>query len=272
MADPRLLWRPCRRHLLPGAALALAGVLILVSPPRAIQADGPPEWLAALFRLTNVDRTSNGLHALQPLAALYDIAGNRSQDMMARQYFAHQIPGDGTVVNIIDANHIPYLRIGENIGLASGHDQDIAMYIEGQWLQSPDHRANVLDPDYTHLGLGVAQGPYKGHDDAKIFTEVFIQAPAAAPPTPPPPPTPRPPPTLPPPPTRPPPSATPRPPPPTPRPTAVPIVLAPTATPRPVATATPRPARPGSATPAPRPATPTLGPPGATAVPPTDTP
>jgi hypothetical protein len=167
--------------------------------PSRSQASNFDGWEAELQRVTNVDRTSNGLTALLPHPGLYEIARDRSTDMMTRQYFSHSIPGGGNAADVFKAQGIPYNLWGENLGLSNSDDESVVSYLESQWLQSPNHRVNIMNPAYTHLGAGAAEGTFEGTGGVKIFTALFIQArtattpppaPTKAAPPPPPPPSP----------------------------------------------------------------------------------
>src|SRR5437868_12702844 len=102
------------------ASLLIVGVIMLptATGPSRSQASNFDGWEAELQRVTNVDRTSNGLTALLPHPGLYAIARGRSTDMMTRQYFSHTIPGGGNAGDVIKVQGIPYSLWGENLGLA----------------------------------------------------------------------------------------------------------------------------------------------------------
>jgi uncharacterized protein YkwD len=134
---------------------------------------------AQMLALINAERAQAGAGPLQFDATLNAIAQARSQDMITRHYFAHEIPGvPGVhmVFDILDHDHVSYQMAGENIAL----NNYIAFYPMTQTVQqtntdlmnSPEHRANLLEPKYTRIGLGLAFEPGTGK---LILTEDFIQ-------------------------------------------------------------------------------------------------
>ncbi|MGC8634426.1 MAG: CAP domain-containing protein [Candidatus Limnocylindrales bacterium] len=177
----------------------------------------PDEQL--LFSLTNQARAGSGLAPLRYDSQLHSLAEWRAQDMSVRGYFSHQIPPQGyEVFHYMDQRGIQYVLAGENIGWDNASDDQATPMIQQMFMNSPEHRSNILGPLWDSMGVGA----YKGTDGKLMYCVLFKETRPAATPTPTPPPTPAP---------------TPRS---TPRPTAPPT-LAPTFTPAPRPTATPRP-------------------------------
>ena len=172
-------------------SLGLTG--LLAAP---VLADGPTPYDGELFSLTNQDRASNGEGALAYNGTLSAIAEARAADMLARQYFSHLIPPSNTYVwPIMSADGIPWRSAGENIGWNSGY-ADAAAGVNTQFMNSPDHRANILG-SYNELGVGswYTDGPwnYDGsgggpYADVDMFAQEFVLVGSSAPPPPPAPP------------------------------------------------------------------------------------
>jgi uncharacterized protein YkwD len=123
----------------------------------------PKELERQIFKLTNEARRKNGLPALDPDAALAGAARLHSDDMLQRDFFNHNSPdGKGLQDRLLDAPAVArtIARAGENIYGGSGQDwtdaKTMARVIVDGWMTSPGHRANILNPDYTHLGVGVS--------------------------------------------------------------------------------------------------------------------
>ena len=134
---------------------------------------------AQMLGLINAERAQAGVGPLAFDPTLGVIAQARSQDMIARHYFSHQIPGAPgvhMVFDLLDRANVQYQMAGENIAL----NNYITVYSMTQTVQqtnndlmnSPEHRANLLEPKYTRLGLGMAFEPGTGK---LILTEVFVQ-------------------------------------------------------------------------------------------------
>ncbi|MFQ5599183.1 MAG: CAP domain-containing protein [Candidatus Krumholzibacteriia bacterium] len=105
---------------------------------------------ATLLRLLNRDRDRAGLPVLVELPQLSALARSHSADMRDRRFFAHVSPTTGRLVNRAAEARIRYRRLGENIAI--GHDVHEA---EEALMRSPGHRMNLLDPHFTHVGVGV---------------------------------------------------------------------------------------------------------------------
>jgi uncharacterized protein YkwD len=114
--------------------------------------------VAQEFTLVNADRKAAGLPALTESAALDRIATARAQDMVTAGYFGHYRPGDRTlaVLELLRANGVSFTWYGENIIWESGQPAaSIANHFNAWWMNSPEHRANILNTHYGHIGIGV---------------------------------------------------------------------------------------------------------------------
>ena len=110
-----------------------------------------------VIRLVNVERAKAGLKALTEDWELSRVARYKSQDMHDLRYFSHTSPTYGSPFDMIKAFGIRYRTAGENI--AMGYRTPAAV-VQG-WMNSPGHRANILNASYTKIGVGyVASGNY----------------------------------------------------------------------------------------------------------------
>ena len=113
---------------------------------------------AAIVDLTNDIRRRNGLAILLVDGIGRDVARGHSADMLNRNYFSHTSPEGRTLKERLPAD-LATRQWGENIWTGSGHDprqvRYLAQKIMDGWMKSPGHRANILTPGYTHLGVGV---------------------------------------------------------------------------------------------------------------------
>ena len=168
------------------ALIALGAALL----PAASVAGGPPcgQATAAPARLTlhqmrsselcliNRVRTHYGLVTLHYNADLRDSATGHSDSMVSHRYFAHEGPGGSVDSRISRAGYLSQADsfvIGENIGGGTGH-QGSPWTIFEDWMNSPPHRANILDPSFRDVGVGVARGfPLGGHSGAATYTVDF---------------------------------------------------------------------------------------------------
>jgi len=158
---------------LPVAALALATMLALLLPVTAF-AWGPNAFSSTseqqLFQLTNQARAAAGRKALHWDASLATFARARAKDMIVRNYFAHQIPPDGhTVFDVMSNAGYCFNLAGENIGWNNYPEDQATSEIQTMFMNSPDHRQNILGPAWDVVGIGAYQGP----DGKKMWAVVF---------------------------------------------------------------------------------------------------
>lgn len=152
-------------------ALLAVGAYLAAGPGAPANAIEAKDAAKQLFALTNIDRTSNGLSALARDDRLGTVAVARSEDMIARAYFSHQIPPDGhTVVDTLEALGVPFLAAGENIAWNNAIDFATVDAASQDFNNSPKHRENLLDPRWDRMGTGVAEGGGK-----KMYTVVFMK-------------------------------------------------------------------------------------------------
>jgi uncharacterized protein YkwD len=104
-----------------------------------------------MLQLVNEDRSKAGLPPLLMDERLSLMARRHSRDMRDRAFFAHVSPRTGHLADRAEREAIAYRRLGENI--AVGVDVREA---QKALLRSPGHRKNLLDPHFTHIGIGVA--------------------------------------------------------------------------------------------------------------------
>jgi len=105
----------------------------------------------ALFDATNRERATQGLPALAWDAALA-AAAQRHADLMSQQHaISHQFPGEAALLDRTSQAGAHFSLVAENV--AEGPDTDT---IHSGWMHSAGHRANILDPQLTAIGIAVA--------------------------------------------------------------------------------------------------------------------
>ena len=178
------------------AASTLLAAALIAWSPQVVSGWNQGAGEATLWQLLNGARVNNGMGPLQQHATLVSLARWRSKDMIQRDYFAHEILGSGCQVYCwYDSNGLSYVWAGENIGWNSGvADNQSAVAVHEQFMNSSGHRANVLNAAFTFGGVGAfgADGvKFQGYvQNPRMFTELFLQPPASAPAPPPPAPAP----------------------------------------------------------------------------------
>ena len=118
-----------------------------------------------MLDLLNQSRKKAALPALSMDPQLQTAARQHSLDMFERAYFSHLTPEHKTPFDRIKAAGVRFVTAGENIAFAADVDQ-----AETSLMDSPDHRANILSPDFKRVGIGVYAAP-GGYQE--MFTQDF---------------------------------------------------------------------------------------------------
>ncbi len=113
----------------------------------------------AILLLVNAERAKAALKPLVFNKRLADMAEAKANDMITKQYFAHVAPDGTDVVKLAERYEYHYLNIGEN--LAMGDFISSSDVMDG-WMNSPGHRANILNKNYTEIGISAIEGNYEG--------------------------------------------------------------------------------------------------------------
>jgi uncharacterized protein YkwD len=158
-----LAWRP-------GLACARSPVSVTPAAHRAqaVKPSGIRHWKRVedlVFAMTNRARQEHGVPPLLRDAELRRVARAFSDEMLVRKFFSHTTPDGEPFYRRIRSQYPHWARpLGENIWEAYGYEhnspQRIAKLIMSDWMSSPGHWANILDPEYTHMGVGVS---VRGH-------------------------------------------------------------------------------------------------------------
>ncbi len=111
---------------------------------------------------TNAARVANGgLPPLTENVTLNDIATLRISDMFAQQYFAHVGPQGESALSVASSVGYAHLALGENLALGN-YAGDAGVVTA--WMNSPGHRANILNTHYTQIGVAVREGMFEGQE------------------------------------------------------------------------------------------------------------
>jgi uncharacterized protein YkwD len=133
---------------------------------------------ASLLASTNDVRQAGHENDLALNAALTTAAQAKANDMATRNYWSHTTPDGKSPWSFITGAGYAYQTAGENLayGFSSAHDT-----VSG-WMNSPEHRANMLDPAYVDVGFGVASSAnYQGKGPEVIVVALYAKpVPAAA--------------------------------------------------------------------------------------------
>ena len=169
------------RLVLVALAAALAAAPALAGRASTNRASMPAPDRSVLVQL-NAIRSQHGLVTLKPNAQLAAAAAEHSSDMLAHGYFAHSSFNGGAFWERLarytaGARHGGW-SVGENL-LWSAPDVD-AVHALKLWMASPEHRANILNPDWRQIGIAAvnspsAPGTYGGRDVTVVTTDFGVR-------------------------------------------------------------------------------------------------
>jgi uncharacterized protein YkwD len=133
--------------------------------PLYSEMEGVDTLEAVIFELTNIERKKKGLKNLKFEKRLRIAARQHSNEMLEDKFLSH---GSSNILNKTSVQRIynsglPILKVGENVAedvgdlipfLLSKDIDSLAKRIVNGWMESPGHRKNILEPGFTHMGVG----------------------------------------------------------------------------------------------------------------------
>jgi len=117
-----------------------------------------------ILELCNAERAKVGAPALKANNDLTKLARMKSKDMIDKGYFSHQSPTYGSPFDMMRNYGISYMYAGENLAQNTSAEKAFQA-----WMNSEGHRKNILNPNFTELGVGIAS-----MDGSKMYTQMFI--------------------------------------------------------------------------------------------------
>ena len=117
-----------------------------------------------MVELVNAERARYGLPALKVNPQLVQLARLKAKDMVENNYFSHTSPTYGSPFEMMRKSNVTYLYAGENLAGASTVEA-----AHQALMNSPGHRANILNPSFKEIGIAVVPGSVYG----KIFVQLF---------------------------------------------------------------------------------------------------
>ena len=122
---------------------------------------------AALVDLANADRTNDGLTTLSIDPTLQKAAQMKADDMASKSYFAHNSPDGHDPWYWFTQAGYSFSYAGENLAVYFSDSSDV----NTAWMNSTEHRANILNPNFTAIGIATAQGIYQGQQTVFVVQE-----------------------------------------------------------------------------------------------------
>ncbi|MDB5095674.1 MAG: polymerase [Cyanobacteria bacterium RYN_339] len=130
---------------------------VVLAPPGPLQPTaGQDAVIQAVLDGVNRERAKAALPPLTLSRELNTVAAARSQDMAARNYFDHTDPDGHDPFWHLQQAGIAFRTAGENIAEGQATPESVV----SDWMNSPGHRANILNPAYRTIGIGVASSSH----------------------------------------------------------------------------------------------------------------
>ncbi len=131
--------------------------------PKALVSEekNPQSFLTekGVIEQTNNSRRENGLPVLKENSKLSASALAKAKDMFENQYFEHDSPEGIGVGDLAKNASYQFLAVGENLALGDFDDDQILV---SGWMDSPGHRANILNKNFNEIGVAVLKGEFEG--------------------------------------------------------------------------------------------------------------
>ncbi|MDV9274670.1 CAP domain-containing protein [Clostridioides difficile] len=116
--------------------------------------------------LVNIERAKAGLNPLTLDSSISNVATKKSQDMIDNNYFSHDSPTYGSPFDMLKKFGISYKTAGENIAMGQKTPKEVV----NAWMNSEGHRKNIMNPNFSKIGVGVAQKS----GGSIYWTQIFV--------------------------------------------------------------------------------------------------
>jgi uncharacterized YkwD family protein len=108
------------------------------------------QYASEVLNLVNAERSKQGLKPLKMNTTLNKSAQAKAKDMHDKKYFDHNSPTYGSPFDQMKQFGYSYSYAGENIAMGQRSPQEVMK----AWMNSAGHRANILSPNFTEIGIG----------------------------------------------------------------------------------------------------------------------
>lgn len=152
-----------------GVISIAAAILLLLLPCAALGSarSGMSAADSSLLREMNIARSHAGLAPLRPDTRLTAAARAHSREMLSTNTFSH-----GAFESRMVHFAVQGVVAGENLAWGTGYRASARAMVDA-WLGSPEHRANLLRPSFSRVGIGSIAGSFQGSSGARIVTADF---------------------------------------------------------------------------------------------------
>jgi uncharacterized protein YkwD len=158
---------PLSRHICAGLIVFVVAVGLVQAAAAASDVSALTQRERSLLATVNGVRASHGLRALRIDPKLQGVARSHSATLLRTGQFTH-----GDMARRVAGSGARGPAFGENLAWGTGSYAS-AQSIVGNWMRSPGHRANLLRPGWTRVGIGAVQGTFRGYAGATMVTADF---------------------------------------------------------------------------------------------------
>lgn len=138
----------------------------ITGPVAASATAAESEYAYQVLAIMNQIRVENGLNPLITTQELMNTAQQRAKEITI--YFSHERPDGSSCFTAYGQNGVSYRYAGENIAAGQNNPE----FVMESWMNSPGHRANILTPQYGHVGIGCCySNDYYGIYWSQNFTD-----------------------------------------------------------------------------------------------------
>ena len=154
-------------HIRLSSVLIFSALALAPAATAGSQATAAPQSEQALLGAVNGVRASHGLRPLRVDGGLVRAARSYSAHMIQTGVFTH-----GAMGARLAQHGVRGPVFGENLAWGVGSTASARAIVRG-WMASPGHRANLLRPGWTRVGLGALRGTFQGYRGATVVTADF---------------------------------------------------------------------------------------------------
>lgn len=140
--------------------LAVIGFVVLFPIEAWLTPDIQYEESRKIIELTNNIREDLNLGLLKENSLLTQAAYSKAEDMLINQYFSHFGPDGKGLADWLKYVGYNYIVAGENLAMGFSSSEDV---VNG-WTKSQTHYANMVDPEFSEIGVGMSSGDYNDKD------------------------------------------------------------------------------------------------------------
>lgn len=123
---------------------------------------------SSVIEMTNMERGASAVSSLYENPKLDTAAYLKAKDMMEKDYFSHESPEGVSPWHWFKEAGYDYKFAGENLAIGFLDSEEVVQ----AWMDSPSHRANLLNPNYKEIGIAVLTGDFQGKETT-IVVQLF---------------------------------------------------------------------------------------------------